>query len=96
MFSALSGKKAIADDFENRTRCTIYQNRNGWQEFQRIKGCNCLLKITGERKTANCGIKKRKKKKFTNTNFKKLSIEWFVKNTFKTFSFLKCIDHRVD
>lgn len=74
MFSTLSGKKAIADDSENRTRCTIYQNRNGWQGFERIRSCNCLFKITGERKTAICGIKK---KEIRRHHFKKLSIEWF-------------------
>lgn len=70
MFSTLSGKKAIADDFENRTRCTIYQNRNGWRGFQRIMSCNCLFEITGE---GDCNLQEKKKKDIQPHNFLKVT-----------------------
>lgn len=84
MFSALSGKKAIADDFENRTRCTIYQNRNEWQRFLRIEACNCLFKTTGrkrgrqfrklkkERRRKFCSWRRLKKLHRPNTNWRNL------------------------
>lgn len=70
MFSALSGKKAIADDFENRTRCTIYQNRHGWQGFQRIKGCDCLFKNRRRKEDRILQNLKKKRKKCNHATLK--------------------------
>ena len=73
MFSTLSGKKAIADDFENRTRCTIYQNRKGWRGFQRVVTVCSKKKENHRRKEASLQFTELK----DGNIFSKLSTEWF-------------------
>jgi len=73
MFSTLSGKKAIADDIENRNRCTIYESR------KRLVGIfrEVVIVVRNHRRKADCNLWN-KKKNIQNTFHQQEDLGYFI------------------